>query len=186
MSLSMPYSLVYRCPKESQMIAQVAQFSRIFALAITVLGLAAGCATQTPAAAPAKDGPERAMDPGARAASIALDQVGSPYRFGGSSPAGFDCSGLVQYAWRHAGQALPRTTTQLWNATRPISRRELRKGDLVFFRIEGKMSHVGLYIGGQRFVHAPSSGRTVSVESLESDFYRAAFIRGGRPEHSRR
>jgi len=182
----MPYSLAYRCPKESQMIAQVAQFSRIFALAITVLGVAAGCATQAPAAAPARAGQERAMDPGTRAASIALDQVGSPYRYGGSSPAGFDCSGLVQFAWRHAGQALPRTTTQLWNATRPVSRRELRKGDLVFFRIEGKMSHVGLYIGGQRFVHAPSSGRAVSVESLESDFYRAAFIRGGRPEHGRR
>jgi len=112
---------------------------------------------------------------------VALDQVGTPYRYGGNSPSGFDCSGLVHYAWRQAGRSLPRTTTQLWRATSPVGRDELARGDLLFFRIEGKMQHVGLYIGGRRFVHAPSSGRTVTVESIDTPFYSDAFIRGGRP-----
>ena len=76
---------------------------------------------------------------------------------------------------------MPRTTGQLWSAMSPVGRTELRAGDLLFFRIEGKMSHVGLYLGEQRFVHAPQSGRKVSVESLNSPFYKAAFIRAGRP-----
>lgn len=111
-----------------------------------------------------------------------MDQVGVPYRYGGSSPGGFDCSGLVQYSYSQAGKPLPRTTRQLWSSTRAVGRRELRIGDLVFFNINGKMSHVGLYLGGQRFVHAPSSGRTVTVASLDSSFYKAAFLRGGRPK----
>ena len=63
----------------------------------------------------------------------------------------------------------------------PVGSRNIRVGDLLFFRIEGKMSHVGMYIGNRRFVHAPSSGRTVTVENLDSEFYRNAFIRAGRP-----
>ena len=116
------------------------------------------------------------------AARIALDQVGTPYRYGGSAPTGFDCSGLVHYSYGRAGKALPRTTGQLWNSTRPVGRSELRHGDLVFFNVDGKMSHVGLYVGDQKFVHAPSSGRSVSVASLESAYYRSAFVRGGRPK----
>ena len=117
-----------------------------------------------------------------RAAAVALDQVGTPYRYGGQSPAtGFDCSGLVHYAYLEAGKALPRTTSSLWSHTRRVARSNLRTGDLVFFSIEGKMQHVGLYLGDDRFVHAPSSGRTVSVESLTSPFYREALLGGGRP-----
>jgi cell wall-associated NlpC family hydrolase len=110
-----------------------------------------------------------------------LRQVGVPYRYGGSNTSGFDCSGLVQYSYRKAGKSVPRTTGQLWAATTTVHPDELREGDVLFFRVEGKMSHVGLYLGGQQFVHAPSSGRTVSVESLTSPFYSAAFIRAGRP-----
>ena len=76
---------------------------------------------------------------------------------------------------------VPRTTGQLWSAASPVGRSELRAGDLLFFNIEGKMSHVGLYLGERRFVHAPQSGRKVSVDSLDSPFYRAALIRAGRP-----
>jgi len=117
---------------------------------------------------------------GTRAATVALDQVGVPYRYGGNSPRGFDCSGLVQYSYSRVGRALPRTTSQLWSVTSDVRRDDLQAGDILFFRIEGKMSHVGLYVGNGRFVHAPSSGRSVSVESLGSPFYAAAFIRGGR------
>jgi cell wall-associated NlpC family hydrolase len=79
-----------------------------------------------------------------------------------------------------AGKPVPRTTKQLWNSTQALGRHELRVGDLLFFRIEGKMSHVGLYLGKRRFVHAPSSGRTVAVASLDSPYYQKAFLRGGR------
>ncbi|MGI9237712.1 MAG: C40 family peptidase [Woeseiaceae bacterium] len=115
------------------------------------------------------------------AARIALDQVGVPYRYGGSSPSGFDCSGLVQYSYSRAGKPIARTTNQLWSSTQAVGRQELRVGDLLFFSIEGKMSHVGLYLGQQRFVHAPSSGRSVTVASLDAPFYQSAFLRAGRP-----
>lgn len=119
---------------------------------------------------------------GERAAEIALSQVGVPYRYGGSTASGFDCSGLVQYSYQRAGKNVPRTTGQLWSSTSTIQRNELQAGDLLFFSFEGKMSHVGMYVGGGRFVHAPSSGKQVSVAKLGSSFYSAAFVRAGRPE----
>jgi cell wall-associated NlpC family hydrolase len=119
---------------------------------------------------------------GERAAAIALNQIGVPYRYGGSSPRGFDCSGLVQYSYFRAGKRVPRTTDQLWSSTTAVASHELRVGDVLFFKIAGKMSHVGLYLGGRRFVHAPSSGRAVSVASLDSPFYEDAFLRAGRPQ----
>jgi len=118
---------------------------------------------------------------GERAANIALQQVGTPYRYGGNSPSGFDCSGLVHYSYANVGKNVPRTTGGLWQELAPVDNRDMRAGDLLFFRIAGKMSHVGLYLGGGRFVHAPSSGKVVSVETLTSDYYRQAFIRAGRP-----
>jgi len=119
---------------------------------------------------------------GHTAAHIALQQVGVPYQYGGQSPSGFDCSGLVQYAYQRAGKAVPRTTGQLWSSTRTVERNSMRPGDVLFFSISGKMSHVGLYLGDGRFVHAPSTGKTVSVESLASTYYANAFIKAGRPQ----
>lgn len=115
-----------------------------------------------------------------RAAAIAAQQIGAPYRYGGVSTDGFDCSGLVHYSYARAGKHVPRTTAGLWQSTLPVTGRELQSGDVLFFQIEGKMSHVGVYLGEGRFVHAPSSGRKVSIENLDSDFYSSAFIRGGR------
>lgn len=156
------------------MISQyVARVSRLALLSFFVL--ASACSTQslTPS------GPGSLGDDAAR---IALGQVGTPYRYGGASPSGFDCSGLVHYSYLKAGKSLPRTTSQLWNASSTVERNNIRAGDLLFFNIDGKMSHVGMYIGDSRFVHAPSSGKKVSVASLESDYYRRALIRAGRPE----
>jgi cell wall-associated NlpC family hydrolase len=125
--------------------------------------------------------PDRsAQSPGARAAAVALDQVGVRYRYGGNGPQGFDCSGLVHYAYAQAGVAVPRTTGQLWAAADDVDRGDLRAGDILFFRIEGKMSHVGMYLGERRFVHAPQSGRSVSVASLDAPFYQGALLRAGR------
>ena len=157
------------------MIAQPARLFRIFSLAITVLAIAA-CASN-----PAATTSSNSAGTGQRAAMIALDQVGVPYRYGGSTPQGFDCSGLVQYSYSHAGVTVPRTTGQLWSASTTVGNDDLRAGDILFFSIDGKMSHVGMYLGEQRFVHAPQSGRTVSVGSLKSPFYKAALIRAGRP-----
>lgn len=121
------------------------------------------------------------LDPARKAAAIALQQVGEPYQYGGRLPGGFDCSGLVHYAYQKAGKWLPRTTGQLWSELSPVSRRDIRIGDVLFFEVGGKMSHVGMYLGDDRFVHAPSTGRTVSVASLSSPFYDAALLRAGRP-----
>lgn len=123
----------------------------------------------------------QSYDVGARAADVALQQVGVPYRYGGQSPSGFDCSGLVHYSYVRAGKPVPRTTGQLWADVSTVPRRDLRAGDLVFFEIDGKMQHVGMYVGNNRFVHAPSSGKTVSVASLSSPYYEKAFLRAGRP-----
>jgi len=137
--------------------------------------LSAACSTQPPVAHPVNG-------VGDTAAAIAMNQVGTPYRYGGSSPDGFDCSGLVQYSYARAGIYLPRTTSALWNYAQPVDRNRMRAGDLLFFNIAGKMSHVGLYLGDGRFVHAPSSGKVVSVENLRSDYYSRAFLRAGRPQ----
>jgi cell wall-associated NlpC family hydrolase len=165
--------------KVTQMITQTARKITILALTITMLGMVSACSTQALVEHPDRS-PLKQM--GARAAAIAMQQVGVPYRYGGSTTSGFDCSGLVQYSYGRAGKSVPRTTGQLWSATSTVRRADLQVGDLLFFRIAGKMSHVGMYIGEQRFVHAPSSGRTVTVGELTSPYYASAFIRAGRPK----
>ncbi len=149
---------------------------------VIALLLLAGCGSAPPVPEPISAAAGRAeISPAHKAAAIALRQVGTPYRYGGRSPGGFDCSGLVQYAYLEAGKRLPRTTGQLWSELPPVARRDMQVGDVLFFKVGGKMSHVGVYLGDDRFVHAPSSGRTVSVASLDSPYYDAALIRAGRP-----
>lgn len=113
--------------------------------------------------------------PGAssRAAANALKMVGAPYRYGGASPSrGFDCSGLVQFSFKQAGVLLPRTTRDQRRASTPVRTSSLRRGDLVFFYERGrKSSHVGIYLGNGRFVHAPSSGKHVRTDRLDSPYW---------------
>jgi cell wall-associated NlpC family hydrolase len=110
-----------------------------------------------------------------RAASVAANMVGKRYRFGGESPStGFDCSGLVQFSYRQAGLAVPRSTEQQLRHSKAVKRASLRRGDLVFFDQEGKKhSHVGIYLGDGRFVHAPSSGKQVRIDRLDSRYWQA-------------
>ena len=130
--------------------------------------------------APAENPPETAGD---RAASLALTMVGKSYRYGGRTPAGFDCSGLVQYSYGRVGVNLPHGTDELRRATRPIARNHLQRGDLLFFTQNGrKSSHVALYLGDGRFVHAPSSGKKVYVAGFDDSYWRLHFTEARRPD----
>ena len=105
----------------------------------------------------------------------AISLVGTPYKWGGNSPeGGFDCSGLVGYVYRDMlDMRLPRTTSELIQLQGPRIRPEqLVGGDLVFFGSGGKVSHVGIYVGEGRFVHAPSSGGTVRLDRLDGPWWR--------------
>lgn len=171
---------VRRSRTEGSMGSSARQFC-VAALACAVLG---GCASRQAAPPEQAESYQLRGAPvsavGERAARTASSLVGSPYRYGGHTPDGFDCSGLVYYAYRAAGLSVPRTSTQQFQAARPIPITEARAGDLLFFRYQRNVSHVGIYLGDQRFVHAPSSGKAVSVASLSEAHYRERFIGAGR------
>ncbi|MFO7593951.1 MAG: C40 family peptidase [Pseudomonadota bacterium] len=115
------------------------------------------------------------------AVAVAEQMLGKPYRYGGASPErGFDCSGLIYYSYRRAGITLPRTSETLYRNAFKVSPENLKQGDLLFFRIEGKVSHVGIYIGGDTFLHAPSSGKVVSYGSLDNPYWREHLLSAGR------
>jgi cell wall-associated NlpC family hydrolase len=121
-------------------------------------------------------------DAGATALLAAESRIGAPYRYGGAGPEAFDCSGLVAYAYGKAGVDLPRTAAQQFAIARPVPRRDLRPGDLVFFRLSGRdVSHVGIYAGDGRFVHAPQTGGRVRIEDLDDDWFRERYAGAGRP-----
>ncbi len=109
------------------------------------------------------------------AAQIALRYLGVTYAWGGASPAGFDCSGLVMYVYAQLGISLPHYTVAQWGATLPISTSQMQPGDLVFF--DG-LGHVGIYIGNNEFVHAPHTGTVVQISSLGG--YWASALVGAR------
>jgi len=110
---------------------------------------------------------------------IAERQIGKPYRYGGTTPSGFDCSGLVHYAYRKVGIAVPRTTRAQWRRGRNVVRGRVIPGDLLFFRIKAdKELHVGIYAGRGQFIHAPSTGNRVSRSSLKEPYWRDRLIGG--------
>lgn len=144
---------------------------RLLLIALLLPGLAA-CAGTAPRAAPI----ERTDGSGYVAADHALAMLGRPYRYGGYTPAGFDCSGLVHYSFRRAGLNLPRDTRSLRSVGSDVEWHRLSRGDLVFFDQEGKKSsHVGIYLGAGEFVHAPSSGGRVRVDRIDAPYWRRHF-----------
>jgi cell wall-associated NlpC family hydrolase len=103
---------------------------------------------------------------------IAMRYLGTPYSWGGASPGGFDCSGFVMYVYSQVGVSLPHYTGAQWNMGVPVSRDQLEPGDLVFF--DG-LSHVGIYIGGDQFIHAPHTGDVVKISSLSESWYAGTY-----------
>jgi cell wall-associated NlpC family hydrolase len=105
------------------------------------------------------------LSPELRVARIARRYIGVPYRYGGTSPAGFDCSGFTRFVYSKLGIDLPHNAAQQFGVGRPVGRGDLRPGDLVFFR---GLGHVGLYIGHGLMIHSPQSGETVRIERVSA------------------
>jgi cell wall-associated NlpC family hydrolase len=119
-------------------------------------------------------------------AAVAERLVGTPYRFGADGDGGFDCSGLAAYAYESVGISIPRTAAEQALAARPVALRDLEPGDLLFFRIDSRrVDHVGVYVGGGRFIHAPQPGALVSYASLSDRFFRSHLVGAGRFERRR-
>ncbi len=106
----------------------------------------------------------------------AMAMLGQPYKWGGAAPGGFDCSGLVYYAAAGAGIQLPRTANEQRRLGASVPRSHLAAGDLIFMHLARKELHVGIAIDGARFIHAPSSGGRVRIDSIAAAPYAAAFI----------
>jgi cell wall-associated NlpC family hydrolase len=146
----------------------------------------AGCSTThvapaartSPAAIPPPTAPIPGIvaDPRLAIVLSATAMLGQPYRWGGAAPGGFDCSGLVVYATNGTGIQLPRTAQEQLRAGAPIRRGELRAGDLVFMRLKHKELHVGIAIDHDRFVHAPSTGGYVRIDSLDAPPYARGYL----------
>ena len=160
-----------------------AHYRRIAVLALSAALLAAcgGGERTRPdnlASTSSRDWPVLAPADPARANAVlmrAISLVGTPYRYGGNTPeGGFDCSGLVNYVFRDMlDMALPRTSRDLAALQGPrIASGQLASGDLVFFGAGGRVSHVGIYVGEGRFVHAPNSGGTVRLDRLDGAWWR--------------
>lgn len=137
---------------------------------LLIAALATGCASD-----PVTDAPGRQS--AAQASDIAASMVGKPYRYGGRSPQGFDCSGLVHFSYQRAGLEVPRSTHSQRASSRKVSLSRIGRGDLLFFDQAGKRSsHVGIYLGRDRFVHAPSSGKRVRIDSLNDPYWQKHLV----------
>lgn len=118
---------------------------------------------------------------GYEVSGTALELRGTPYRNGGADPNGFDCSGLVWYVYARHGLTLPRTVEDQWQVGGSVDPSELQPGDLVFFSTTSRAaSHVGIVIGGDSFIHAPSSSGVVRVERLGASYWASRFVGGKR------
>ncbi|MGE7990394.1 C40 family peptidase [Pseudomonas sp. NPDC089554] len=112
--------------------------------------------------------------------SRAVNELGTPYRWGGSTPGkGFDCSGLVKYAFNDVANVdLPRTSNAMAQGHGvKVARSDLQPGDLIFFKIKSRrVDHVAIYLGNDRFIHAPRTGKNVSIDSLEKPFWHKRYV----------
>src|SRR5471032_885350 len=111
--------------------------------------------------------------------SRAVNVLGTPYRWGGSSPSkGFDCSGLVKYAFNDATFDMPRTSNAMASGHgQKVERKDLKPGDLIFFNIKSrKVNHVAIYLGNDRFIHAPRRGKSVTIDTLKKPYWESHYV----------
>ncbi|MCM1512265.1 MAG: C40 family peptidase [Oxalobacter formigenes] len=160
------------------MIRKKRPFTRFL---VIVSCLAACLAGWTSSAFGGEEGETVSYDSSRRAAELAMHAmsvVDAQYRYGGNSPqTGIDCSGLVRYVYKNAwGTELPRTAAAISEASKSIGLDELRPGDLVFYNTQKRQfSHVGIYLGDRKFVHAPSKGKQVRVDNMDSKYWQVRF-----------
>ncbi|WP_275288130.1 C40 family peptidase [Halomonas elongata] len=161
----------------SHAIRHLAIFLPRWLLAVLWLSWLAGCAGPDLAT---RDGGNLSMNR-AMILAEARQALGTPYRFGGDTPSGLDCSGLVQLAYARAGIKVPRTSRQQFEALPPID--EARPGDLLFFDTAGggDASHVGIYLGHDQMIHAPGRGRRVTTTTLGLDYWQERFLGAAAP-----
>ncbi len=142
-----------------------------------------GCATvQQPSVGRADEAESRlSIESAYPVMEIAESLRGKPYRYGGITPEGFDCSGFVHYVYRKAGLSIPRTTRDQYRTSRRLPIEKAKPGDLLFFRISSrKLSHVGLYAGNGRFIHASTSQNRIADSSLRDPYWHDRLIGVGR------
>ena len=161
--------------RQAQLEAQAR--ARLAAASVSQQARGASIAPQTQAALSPSPAPEPATAaPAARyggAVGIAMQFLGVPYRWGGADPSGFDCSGLIMYAYGKLGVSLPHNAAMQYGLGSPVSKDQLQPGDLVFF--DG-LGHNGMYIGGGQFIHAPHSGDVVKISSLSDSWYARTWV----------
>ena len=153
----------------------------VFAGALAVLAACSSVAVRPPdrgSDATARRPPVEEPTPepsarGQRVVSLALKYRGAPYRWGGTEPSGFDCSGFVRYVYAQVGVVLPHNAARQYEYGTPVPRERLEPGDLVFF---DRLRHNGIYIGQGRFIHSRQTGKRVGVGSLAEDWYRSHWV----------
>lgn len=156
-------------------------WARCLLFVLMVLLLLAGCSSQPKTVSRVPEPQDKAPLRTAAVVETALAQLDRPYRYGGHNPRGFDCSGLVYYSYARHGIGIPRTTHEQQRSARPVPLREIAPGDLLFFReVRQKASHVGLYVGGGRFIHASTSQQSVRLSQLGNPYWQKHLIGAGR------
>lgn len=146
---------------------------------LALLFLAAALGGCAPAHIPVEPLPSLSREARNPVVAAARSLTGAPYKWGGESPqTGFDCSGLTWWAYRQVGVDLPRVSYDQYEVGRPVGRRDIRPGDLVFFRLQSKRKnvHVGIATDESTFIHSPSSGGRVREESFDTGYWREHFI----------
>ena len=160
------------------------QIVKTIVLSCLALLLVTACSTvpnnrpATTIASPQVNHPSETKTLGDVIVQSAQSQMGIPYKFGGNSPSeGFDCSGLALYSHRINGIAIPRSTREQFKLGKHINRTDLNSGDLLFFRTMGQsVSHVGIYMGNDIFIHAPNSRKNVETETLDNPYYKKRYL----------